>query len=82
MHCCIRSHARRQLVLTCFAVKTTRSRLTLSDLLRLRRSIVVSNTGESLDAGTSLTLDTAGHHLEAHHLNSNVAAGSQRIKTH
>ncbi len=52
------------------AVHRQRAELTFGDLLWLRWAIIIANTGQWLNTGTSLALDTAGHHLKANHLHS------------
>ncbi len=44
--------------------------LTFGDLLWLRWAVIIAYTRQWLHTGTSLALDTAGHHLKANYLHS------------
>ena len=43
---------------------------TFGDLLWLRWAVIIANTRQWLHTGTSLALNTTGHHLKANHLHS------------
>ena len=52
------------------AVHRQHAALTFGDLLWLRWAVIIANTRQRFHTGTSLALDTAGHHLKANYLHS------------
>ena len=52
------------------AVRRQLAELTFGDLLWLRWAVIIADTRQWLHTGTSLALDTTGHHLKANYLHS------------